>query len=177
MLRFVASLCLLRFSLAGAMILQPPQMLDNMNLASSMLLEDHENLTLSHQSFVNTTMSVVNPAVTCFAQPQPRSTTSDPIDLFDCVSFFPSFLLRPDVLETALWSSSGLPKSIDVRSCRLSVSAKGANARDSFPEVLILQRAALILRACFATSDPARMFGGRVSVGDREQFWVGMYRS
>jgi len=121
----------------------------------------------------NGILPTIYPPVTCLTQNiHPTITRRLPVELVDCVAFFPNFILRPNVLENVRWNNSDLPKSYTCNTCRMVLSAKGANARDTFPEVQILQRVAWILKQCFLGGDPNMEFGGQVSVGNKAQFLV-----
>lgn len=162
-------------SLASAVALQPqPPENNNMDLASLLIVPGLENLTIPLSGLFNDTISnAVNPPVTCFTQAtDPAIARHDTVDLVDCVALFPVFILRPNVLDIVRWNTSDLPKTYTVRSCQVMLSAKAQNARDTFPEVLILHRVALILKEYFQRGDLETKFGGKVTVGERQAFTV-----
>lgn len=168
------SWCLLHSSLAGAIAVQSQSSQNsNIDLTSPMILPGLDNLTVPLTALFNISLDAVDPPVTCYAQTVlPTIARREPVDLIDCLIFFPIFILRPNVMDSVRWGSTDLPKSYTFKSCQMTLSAKALNARDTFQEVMILQRAAMILRACLQGRDPDLRYGGKVSVGSRGLFWV-----
>ena len=56
--------------------------------------------------------------------------------------------------------------------CTIALAANAVDSRDSFQEVAILQKAAMILNKCVKGLPSDQRFGGRVNIGPRRDFRV-----
>jgi len=99
------------FSLTNAIALQSRSTPNsNIDLTSPLILPGLGNLTLPSNSLLNSILPTIYPPVTCLTQNiHPTITRRLPVELVDCVAFFPNFILRPNVLENVRWNNSDLP--------------------------------------------------------------------
>ena len=182
MLSSILSYGLFCSSLLAALNL-PPQgsIVDPDDLGTySIDLPADQNLTVPIEGFgQDPSLNASDAQVTCFTNPPAPAPAiyATPVRLIDCLAIFPFILVRSEVLDVARWTPSiplSLPKSWPVHSCQITVFANSQNSRDIFQEIVIVQRAALILKHCFQGVPADQRFGGRVSMGSRQAFQVSM---
>lgn len=148
----------------------------NANKDISISLPSDETISIPNMTFPSHPLNNSNVPLTCYTN-QPASTRQffQPVDLFACEGIFPSILLLPDVLETKTWtpwSPVTLPYTYTAGNCRIELWTRIANARDVFPEVEILRRAAMIITSCMSDRPAIRRYGGMMSVGVKALFQV-----
>lgn len=174
---FLALNLYLHFS--GGFALPPQALKFDLNAATTLSLTGDENVTMPVTNIPDNTLNASNVVVHCYDNPPaPAAPIYLPVNILECITILPSVLLEPEVMSTARWTPTipmVLPRTFRAGDCRIGISANSQASRDIFQEVLILQRAALIMDQCVKGRTKNQRLGGWVSIGPREVFQVSVF--